>query len=68
MASAKPVIVVVHATSKQGTSVVNSLLQTRQFAVKALVRDETTESAFNAHLRTLIAPVPSRYCAASAQS
>ena len=45
MATTKPVIVVVHATSKQGSSVVKSLLQTGQFAVKALVRDANTDSA-----------------------
>ena len=45
MACGKQGIVVVHATSKQGTSVVNSLLQTSKFAVKALTRDANSESA-----------------------
>ena len=45
MAIDKPVIVVVHATSKQGTSVVNSLLQTDKFAVKAITRNAGSDSA-----------------------
>ena len=45
MAASKPVIVVVHATSKQGTSVVNSLLQTGKFTVKAITRDANSDSA-----------------------
>jgi len=45
MGSVKPIIVVVHATSKQGSSVVKSLLQTDKFAVKALVRDAGSECA-----------------------
>ena len=52
MGSVKPVIVVVHATSKQGTSVVKSLLQSGRFAVKALVRDATTDSASRLMLPT----------------
>ena len=45
MNAAKPIIVVVHATSKQGTSVINSLLQTDKFAVKATTHDANSESA-----------------------
>ena len=45
MAIDKPVIVVMHATSKQGTSVVNSLLQTKSFIVKALTRNAGSDSA-----------------------
>jgi hypothetical protein len=49
MAAAKPVIVVVHATSKQGTSVVNSLLQTEKFIVKCITRNANSGSAFVNH-------------------
>jgi hypothetical protein len=45
MEAGKPIIAVVHATSKQGTSVVNSLLQTGKFAVKAITRDANSECA-----------------------
>ena len=45
MAVDKPVIVVVHATSKQGTSVVNSLLWTDKYVVKAITRDASGNSA-----------------------
>ncbi len=47
MAIDKPVIVVVHATSKQGTSVVNSLLQTDRFTVKAITRNAGSDSALD---------------------
>jgi uncharacterized protein YbjT (DUF2867 family) len=47
MASGKPVIVVTHATSKQGTSVVISLLQTDKFVVKAITRDANSDSALS---------------------
>ena len=45
MAASKAIIVVTHATSKQGTSVVNSLLDTNKFTVKALTRDASSDSA-----------------------
>ena len=45
MAIDKPIVVVVHATSKQGTSVVNSLLQTDSFTVKAITRKPGSDSA-----------------------
>lgn len=45
MAASKANIVVTHATSKQGTSVVNSLLDTDKFTVKALTRDASSDSA-----------------------
>jgi len=45
MAIDKPIVVVVHATSKQGTSVVNSLLQTDRFTVKAITRNAGSDSA-----------------------
>ena len=45
MAATGKIVVVVHATSKQGTSVVNSLLQTAKFAVRALTRDASSDSA-----------------------
>ena len=43
--AAKPVIAVLHANSKQGTSVVLSLLETAKFVVKAVVRSADSESA-----------------------
>ena len=51
MAVSKPIIAVVHATSKQGTSVVNSLLQTGRYAVKALTRDANSDSALQYQTR-----------------
>jgi hypothetical protein len=45
MAVGKPTIVVLHATSKQGTSVVSSLLQTDKFIVKAVTRNANSDSA-----------------------
>ena len=44
MAVDKPIAVVVHATSKQGTSAVISLLQTNKFVVKAITRDASSTS------------------------
>ena len=45
MSSSSAIVVVMHATSKQGTSVVNSLLDTHKFTVKALTRDAGSDSA-----------------------
>ena len=47
MDATKPIIVVVNATSKQGNSVVNSLLQTGNFTVKATTRHTSSDSARN---------------------
>ena len=46
MQTSKPTIAVLHANSKQGTSVVISLLQTGKFVVKAVVRNADSDSAF----------------------
>jgi hypothetical protein len=45
MAVSVPIVVVMNATSKQGTSVVNSVLQTGLFKVKATTRDASSKSA-----------------------
>ena len=45
MAPSKPVIAVLHANSKQGTSVVLSLLESDKFIVKAIVRSADSDSA-----------------------
>ena len=55
MAVDKPIIVVVHGTSKQGTSVVISLLQTNKFVVKAITRDASSDSELP--LRIPLAPL-----------
>lgn len=41
----KPLITVVGATSKQGRSVVNSLMQSRRFRVRALTRRKDSPQA-----------------------
>ena len=43
--AAKPVVAVLHANSKQGTSVVLSLLESDKLAVKAVVRSANSDSA-----------------------
>ena len=45
MVTAKPIIVVLHATSKQGSSVIIALLETDKFAVKGITRDVNGDSA-----------------------
>ncbi len=41
----KPTVVVMHATGKQGSGVVNALLRSGQYRVKAVTRDAAADSA-----------------------
>ena len=47
MAEGQAIVVVVNATSKQGTSVVISLLHTQKFVVKAITRNASSDSALS---------------------